>query len=77
MIIKILGTGCKKCSTLYDNTLKALQELAIPAEVIKVEDVQEIIKYRVMATPGLVIDDEVVSKGKALSTKEIIKLLQK
>lgn len=74
MIIKVLGTGCKKCKTLEENTKEAVQLAGIEATVEKVEDFQQIIAYGVMNTPALVIDEKVVSKGKVLKAKEIVKL---
>lgn len=76
MIIKVLGTGCKKCTQLKQNVEKVIEELKIDASVEKVEDIQKIISYGVMGTPALVIDEEVVSTGKLLKPKEIAKILQ-
>lgn len=75
MIIKILGTGCNKCDKLEKNLKIALEELDIDVTVEKVEELIEIVRYGVMTTPALVIDDKVVSVGKPLSTKDIKKLL--
>ncbi|MBU5677012.1 TM0996/MTH895 family glutaredoxin-like protein [Alkaliphilus sp. MSJ-5] len=77
MIIKILGSGCRNCVTLKENTDKALKEVGVDAEVIKVEDFKDIMAYGVMSTPALVIDEKVVSFGKVLKPKEIIKILEK
>lgn len=77
MIIKILGTACKKCKKMEENVRQAVEELKIDAQIEKVEDFKEIMKYKVISTPGLVIDEEVVSTGKLLKTKEIIKILNK
>ena len=77
MIIKILGSGCKNCKTLEKNTREAIKELGIDAEIIKIEDFKEIMKYGIMTTPALVVDEEVLSFGKVLKTKDIIKLLNK
>ncbi len=77
MTIKILGSGCKNCVTLAENTKTALSELGLQAEMIKVTDFSEIAQYGIMSTPGLVIDEKVVSFGKVLKPKEIIKLLEK
>ncbi len=74
MIIKVLGTGCKKCTVLEANTKEAVKTAGIDATVEKVEDVQQIIAYGVMSTPALVIDEKVVSKGKVLKAKDIVKL---
>lgn len=75
MIIKILGSGCKSCVTLAENTEAALKEIGIEAEIVKVTDFQDIVAYGVMTTPALVIDEKVVSFGKVLKPKEIIKIL--
>ncbi|MCM1565232.1 MAG: thioredoxin family protein [Dehalobacter sp.] len=76
MIIKILGSGCKNCVTLTENTRAALAEAGVAAEVMKVTDIQDIMAYGVMSTPALVIDEKVVSFGKVLKPKEIVKILE-
>ena len=76
MIIKILGSGCKKCITLSENTQAALTNLGREAQVLKVTDIAEIAAHGVMSTPALAIDDKVVSVGKVLSPAEIEPLLQ-
>ncbi len=63
MNIKILGTGCKKCLALENKVREILQQNSISAEVEKVTDINEIMKYPVMMTPGLVIDEKVKSFG--------------
>lgn len=77
MKIKILGSGCKNCMTLAENTKAALKELNKEAEIEKVTDFAEIAKFGVMSTPALVIDERVVSFGKVLKPKEIIKIIEK
>lgn len=76
MIIKILGSGCKNCMSLKDNTEIALKEAKIEAEIVKVEDYKDIVSYGVMRTPALVIDEKVVSFGKVLKPKDIVKILE-
>jgi small redox-active disulfide protein 2 len=76
MIIKILGTGCKNCDKLEENTKVALEEMGKDAEVVKVGDLKEIVSYGVMTSPTLVIDDKVVSTGKVLKPKAIMKMLE-
>jgi len=76
MIIKVLGTGCAKCKTLEKHTRQAVAELGNVAEVLKVEDITEIIEYKVMRTPALVIDEKVVLSGRVPSIKEIKELIQ-
>ncbi|HZX15561.1 MAG TPA: thioredoxin family protein [Pseudomonas sp.] len=75
MIIKILGSGCKKCITLTENTQAALANLGREAQVIKVTDFAKIAAHGVMSTPALAIDDKVVSVGKVLTVGEVEKLL--
>ncbi len=77
MVIKILGTGCKKCDNLTKNAKAAIEQLGLAATVEKVEDFKEIMKYGVMQTPALVVDEVVKSYGKELSTAEVVKILQK
>jgi len=76
MVIKILGAGCKKCLALGDNVQAALNAAGKAAEIVKITDVVDIAGYGVMSTPGLVIDEKVVSAGKGLSETEISDLLQ-
>ena len=75
MNIEVLGMGCAKCKILYENAKKAVEEKGVQAEVIKVEDMDKITEYGVMMTPALVIDGEVKSSGKTLSSEEIKKWL--
>jgi small redox-active disulfide protein 2 len=75
MKIEILGTGCAKCKTLYENTKKALEGCGKSAEVVKVEDMPSIMKYGVMSTPALVIDGQVKFSGKVASVAEIMGML--
>ena len=77
MKIKVLGPGCKNCENLADNTKAALKELGLEAEIEKVTDYGEIAGYVVLSIPGLVVDDKVVSSGKVLKPKDIVKLLKK
>lgn len=77
MVIKILGSGCKNCITLSKNTETAIKEMGIEVEIIKVIDLQDIMAYGVMSTPALVINEKVVSLGKVLKPKEIIKIVEK
>jgi small redox-active disulfide protein 2 len=76
MIIKVLGTGCKKCKKLEANTKEALSELGIEASVEKIENMEEIMAYGVMQTPALVVDEQVKIVGKVPSVKDIKKYLQ-
>lgn len=71
MIIKILGSGCKKCMALGNNAKAAVEAVGKEAEIVKVTDFAEIAGYGVMSTPGLVIDEKLISAGKVLSVEEI------
>ena len=77
MNIKVIGSGCPDCSKLYDNTIAALQELGIEAEVEKIGDLIEIVKLGVLSAPSLMIDGKLVVSGKVASQKEIVKILKK
>ena len=72
-----MGIGCKNCVNLAKNTEEALKELGMEATITKVTDMKDIAKYGIMRTPGLVIDEKVVSYGKVASTEEITELLKK
>lgn len=76
MIIKILGSGCKKCVTLAENARAAAQTAGIEAQIEKVTDMAAIAGYGVMSTPGLVVDGKVVAAGRVLSASEIGALLR-
>lgn len=76
MIIKILGSGCKKCRALEENTKLALQTAGISADIEKVTDFVAIAGYGIMSTPGLVIDENVVSTGRVLSASQISALIK-
>ncbi len=73
--IKILGTGCPNCNKLEQEIKKAAQDLTIEAEFEKVTDFQKIMDYDVLSTPGLVINDKVVSSGRIPSQNELISFL--
>lgn len=75
MIIKILGSGCKKCIALADNAKAAAAAAGKEAEIVKVTDFAEIAAYGVMSTPGLVVDEKLVSTGRVLTAEEIGKLI--
>jgi len=75
MEIKVLGTGCAKCKTLEKSTIEAVSQSGIDATVTKVEDFIEIMKLGVMTTPALVVDGEVLVKGRVPSVSEISQML--
>ena len=73
--IQILGTGCPKCKKLTENAEKVMRELDGNYEIIKVTDINEIMKFGVMMTPALAVENEVKSVGKVLSSDEIKKII--
>jgi len=77
MNIKILGTGCPKCKTLEKLTREVVEQNGIDATISKVEDIVEIMKYGIMSTPALVVDEKVEIKGRVPSLDEIRKVLIK
>jgi len=74
--IKILGSGCKNCKKLEAQTKKAVEELGVEAVIEKVEDFKKIMKYGVMQTPALVVDEEVKVSGKIPKIEEIKEYLR-
>ena len=75
MIIKILGTGCKKCDTVTKLTKEIIEENGLDATIEKVENMKDIMGYGIMATPGIVIDEAVVSSGTVPSKKKLQKMI--
>lgn len=73
--IQILGTGCPKCKLLFANAETAVKSAGIEAQLEKVDQIVDIMKFGVMSTPALVLDGAVKSVGKVLSPDEIQKLL--
>jgi small redox-active disulfide protein 2 len=73
--VKILGSGCAKCSQLADAVRSVIEADGIPAVVEKVEDIQEIVSYGVMSTPAIVVDGKVLCSGRVPSNDEIREML--
>lgn len=73
MKVEILGAGCKRCDQLYENTKNAVAELDASGkiEIVKIGDIEYFTRMGVFMTPGLVIDGEVISSGKVLSSNQI------
>jgi len=75
MNIKILGPGCANCRTLYNRTQEALKGLAVDATLEKVESYEDIARYGILRTPGLVIDEKVVMSGAVPPVDKIMQLV--
>lgn len=75
MKIEILGTGCAKCNALAGSVRKSVEELGIEAEIEKVTDLREIMKYNVLMTPALVVEGVVKAAGRVPSPEELRKIL--
>jgi len=71
LTIKVLGSGCSNCKTLASLTEQAVASLAIEARVEKVTDYSEIMKYNLLSTPGLVINEKVVCAGRIPTPAEV------
>lgn len=77
MEIKVLGTGCAGCKALHETVKQAVAELGLDATVVKEENIVKIMSYHVMTLPALVVDEQVVAKGRRLSLAEVKELLTK
>lgn len=75
--IKVLGSGCKNCQALLQNTKAAAADMNLPADIEYVTDMKEVAKYGVMSMPALVVNEQVVSMGKVLKPADVQKLLKK
>ena len=77
MEIKVIGTGCEKCSQLYQNVQQALSLLGLEAEVQKVEDLMEIVRLGIMTSPSLMINGKLAVSGHVANVNAIMDLLKR
>ncbi|MHB9054645.1 MAG: thioredoxin family protein [Paludibacteraceae bacterium] len=75
MNIQVLGTGCPRCKALEKITREVVAEAGIEANITKVEDIVEIMKFNIMTTPALAVDGKVVLKGRVPSNSELKEIL--
>ena len=75
MNIKILGTGCARCQQLEKTVKQVVSELQIDATVEEVKDMKKILEYPILTTPGLVVNEQVVSSGKVLTEAEVTQVI--
>ncbi len=73
--IKVLGSGCANCKHLEELARQAASSLGVEAEIIKVTEPTEIMKYKILSTPGLVINEKLVCAGRVPSEAEIVTFL--
>lgn len=73
--IKILGTGCPKCKSMTEVVKDVVTANNLDATIEKVEDIMEIMKYNVLSTPALVVDENIIVKGRIPSKDEVFELL--
>ena len=75
MNIKVLGGGCCKCENLLEAVKEAVAEKDVDAEIEYITDMAKIMEYGIMSTPALMVDNKVVSMGRVLKAKEVLKYL--
>lgn len=71
LTIKVLGSGCANCKRVEQIVRKIITDMGIEAEVVKVTEYAEIMAYNVMSTPGLVINEKIVSTGRIPAPAEV------
>ena len=76
MKVEILGMGCAKCRRQTKNVERAVKELGLDAQVVKVEDIGEITERGVMVTPAVAIDGELRSSGRVVDVEELKRMWQ-
>lgn len=75
LTIKVLGSGCANCKRVEQIVHKVVDAMSLEAEIIKVTDYKDIMAYNILSTPGLVINEKVVSTGRIPSEAEVTTFL--
>ena len=75
MVLKLLGTGCPSCQLLEKNMIQAIKMSGEEHEIVKVQEIPDILNYGVMMTPALVINEKVKFSGKILKAEDILKII--
>ncbi|MFN8493596.1 MAG: thioredoxin family protein [Caldilineaceae bacterium] len=76
MEIKVLGTGCANCKRTKTLATEVVKELNVDATVVEVTDIPTIMRYGVMSTPGIVINEKVVGSGGVPTKQQMMQLIQ-
>ncbi len=76
MEIKVLGSGCANCKKLHENVSRAVSEMGLQADVLYITDLKEIAKSGLLRTPGLIVDNVIISYGRVLTTEETKRLIE-
>lgn len=76
MHIKVVGTGCRKCKALLSATEDAVKSSGVQAEIEYVTDIMKIAETGLLSTPGLIINDKIVSSGKVLQAEDVVELIE-
>ncbi|MFZ5912361.1 MAG: thioredoxin family protein [Chloroflexota bacterium] len=71
LTIKVLGSGCANCKRVEQIARKVVEEMALEAEIIKITDYNDIMKYNILSTPGLVVNEKVISSGRIPTPAEV------
>ncbi len=71
LTIKVLGSGCANCKRVEQIARKVVEEMALKAEIVKVTDYNDIAAYNVLSTPGLVVNEKLVSSGRIPTPAEV------
>lgn len=73
--IKILGPGCARCKSTFEVVKKAVEQTGVQADITKVEDLEGMMKYNILSTPVVVVNEQVKISGRVPTVEEIKKLL--
>ena len=75
--VKVLGPGCANCKKLEETVRAAVSALGVEAEIVKVSDIKDIMAYSIFSTPGLVVNEKVVSSGRVPNVAEVKQWIEK
>ena len=75
MEIKVLGPGCARCHQLGQTTKEVVKELGIDASIEEIKDIKKMMEYPILATPGLVVNEELVCSGRVPNKAEVTQLI--